>query len=98
MTANLTLEDTGSLTLQQMLHDKQESAQAQPVIEGNDRTTTTSTKKPLAFYLGFLGLNINSLVFSLDATSLAVAIPVSFIRPMKTSPSLYLDVDNYHSP
>lgn len=79
MTANLTLEDTGSLTLQQMVHDKQESTQAQPVIEGDDRKTTT--KKPLAFYLGFLGLNINSLVFSLDATSLAVAVPVSFIGP-----------------
>lgn len=97
MTANLTLEDTGSLTLQQMLHDKQESAQAQPVIEGDGRKTTT-TKKPLAFYLGFLGLNINSLVFSLDATSLAVAVPVSFIGPLMTSSSLYLYVDNYHSP
>lgn len=79
MTANLTLADTGSLTLQQMVHDKHENAQGQSAIEGDDRKTTT--KKPPAFYLGFLGLNINALVFSLDATSLAVALPVSFIGP-----------------
>lgn len=60
-----------------MADDKHGRAGAQPAIQGDDRKTTT--KKPLAFYLGFLGLNINALVFSLDATSLAVAIPVSFI-------------------
>lgn len=62
-----------------MADDKHGRAGAQPAIQGHDRKTTT--KKPLAFYLGFLGLNINALVFSLDATSLAVAIPVSFIAP-----------------
>lgn len=62
-----------------MANDKHGSAGAPPAIEENDRKT--ATKKPLAFYLGFLGLNINTLVFSLDATSLAVAIPVSFIAP-----------------
>lgn len=56
-----------------MADDKHGRAGAQPAIQGHDRKTTT--KKPLAFYLGFLGLNINALVFSLDATSLAVAIP-----------------------
>jgi hypothetical protein len=38
----------------------------------------TVKKKPLAFYLAFLGINITILVFSLDATTLAVAIPVGF--------------------
>lgn len=79
MAADLNLEAKGSLPLQQMAHDKHGSAGAQPAIQGDDSKTTT--KKPLAFYLGFLGLNINTLVFSLDATSLAVAIPVSFIAP-----------------
>lgn len=35
-----------------------------------------ASKKSLAFYLGFLAVNINALVFSVDATSLAVAIPI----------------------
>lgn len=52
------------------------SAGAQPAMNNKEDDRKTTTKKPLAFYLGFLGLNINSLVFSLDATSLAVAIPV----------------------
>lgn len=70
----MTLEAKGSLPLQ-----NGSGAGAQPEIKrANDRKTTT-TKKPLAFYLGYLGLNINALVFSLDATSLAVAIPVSFL-------------------
>lgn len=76
MAADLTLEAKESLPLQQMA---QRSAPAQPAVKGDDMKTTT--KKPLAFYLGFLGLNINALVFSLDATSLAVALPVSFIAP-----------------
>ena len=38
---------------------------------------TTPTKKPLAFHIAFWGINVVSLVFSLDATTLAVAIPVS---------------------
>lgn len=79
MAADLALEAKGPLSLQQLAHDKHGSARAQPAIEGDDRKTTP--KKSLAFYLGFLGLNINALVFSLDATSLAVAIPVSFIAP-----------------
>ena len=37
---------------------------------------TTPTKKPLAFHIAFWGINVVSLVFSLDATTLAVAIPV----------------------
>lgn len=76
MAVDLTFEAKGSLPLQQMAHG---SAPAQPAVKGDDMKTTT--KKPLAFYLGFLGLNINALVFSLDATSLAVALPVSFIAP-----------------
>lgn len=76
MAADLTLEAKGSLPLQQKEHH---NAGARPAIKGDDRKTTT--KKSLAFNLGFLGLTINTLVFSLDATSLAVAIPVSFIAP-----------------
>lgn len=79
MAADLNLEAKRSLPLQQMAHEKDGSSGAQAAIEGDDKKTTT--KKPFAFYLGFLGLNINALVFSLDATSLAVALPVSFIAP-----------------
>jgi hypothetical protein len=75
MAADLTVEAKGSLP-QQTAHANHGSAEMQPPIEGEGGTTAT---KPLAFYLGFLGLNINALVFSLDATSLAVAIPVSWI-------------------
>lgn len=42
-----------------------------------EETTTVKSKKSLAFYLAFWGLNVMSLVCSLDATTLAVAIPVS---------------------
>lgn len=79
MAADFTLEAKGSLPLQHKAHDKHGSAGAQAAIKADHSKTTA--KKPLAFYLGFLGLNINALVFSLDATSLAVAIPVSFIAP-----------------
>lgn len=46
---------------------------------GSDDATVK--KKPLAFYLAFLGINVTIFVFSLDATILAVAIPVSFGSP-----------------
>ena len=78
MAADSTAEAERSLPLQQMKSSKHEDDEA-PAIEGDDRRTTAT--KPLPFYLGFLGLNINALVFSLDATSLAVALPVSFISP-----------------
>ena len=38
----------------------------------------SKAKKPLGFHLAFLAINIIVFVFSLDATSLAVATPVSF--------------------
>lgn len=72
MAADSTAEAERSLPLQQMESSKHESDET-PAIEGDDRGTTAT--KPLAFYLGFLGLNINALVFSLDATSLVVAVP-----------------------
>jgi hypothetical protein len=78
MAADSTAEAERSLPLQQMESSKHESDET-PAIEGDGRGTTAT--KPLAFYLGFLGLNINALVFSLDATSLVVAVPVSFISP-----------------
>lgn len=34
-------------------------------------------KKPFSFYLAFLAINISTFIVSLDATALAVAIPVS---------------------
>lgn len=40
-----------------------------------------SKKKPLAFHLSFLALAIMVFVVSLDATTLAVAIPVAFPLP-----------------
>lgn len=36
----------------------------------------TPKKKPLSFYLAFLAINISTFIVSLDATALAVAIPV----------------------
>ena len=47
------------------------------ISSDEEGTTTATTKKPLSFYLAFWGLNVMSLVCSLDATTLAVAIPVS---------------------
>jgi hypothetical protein len=38
-------------------------------------------KKPLSFYMTFLALNICVLLVSLDATALAVAVPVSSTPP-----------------
>jgi hypothetical protein len=44
----------------------------------NDASAGQSTKKkPINFYLSFLAINITSFLFSLDSTSLSVAIPVS---------------------
>lgn len=50
----------------------------EPLEVESDNDDTIAKKKPLAFYLAFLGITITVLVFSLDATTLAVAIPVSF--------------------
>ena len=44
-----------------------------------DQTASPKRKKPMSFYLAFLALNISTVVVSLDATALAVAIPVSLI-------------------
>lgn len=38
---------------------------------------TTNNKKPIGFYLSFFAINILVFLFSLDSTSVAVAIPVS---------------------
>jgi hypothetical protein len=40
-------------------------------------------RKPIDFYLALLGLNITTFIYSLDATTLAVAIPVSFTSPRR---------------
>lgn len=82
MAVDSSTEPSSSLPLQQIESRKQETKTNElPAVEvdGNDMTAKTATKKTLAFYLGFLALNINALVFSLDATSLAVALPVSSI-------------------
>jgi hypothetical protein len=39
-------------------------------------------KKPLCFYMTFLGLNISVLLVSIDATALSVAVPVSLASPI----------------
>lgn len=87
MAADLSFESKTSLPLQQIGHDNHGSTaqltserDVGPTIEARN-VGRTSPKKSLAFYLGFLGLNINALVFSLDATSLAVAIPVCLFAP-----------------
>jgi hypothetical protein len=61
------------------LTKSQEIDKQMPVELGGDDTILR--KKPLAFYLAILGININVFLFSLDATTLAVAIPVSFDSP-----------------
>lgn len=47
-----------------------------------DQTTCNlpPTKKPLSFHMSFLALNIMVFIVSLDATILAVAIPVRHAR------------------
>ncbi len=42
----------------------------------NERAMEETTKKPLSFHLSFLALNLMVLMVSMDATALAVAIPV----------------------
>ncbi|KAI9659454.1 MAG: hypothetical protein M1821_001712 [Bathelium mastoideum] len=73
MVRDQSAEAKNSFPLQQIQTSNDEH-NTTPTIEGNNRETT-STKKSLAFYLGFLGLLINAFVFSLDATTLAVALP-----------------------
>lgn len=47
----------------------------------NDASAGQSTKKkPINFYLAFFAINITCFLFSLDSTSLSVAIPVSCNR------------------
>lgn len=41
----------------------------------------TTEKKSLGFYLSFFAINVLVFIYSLDATSLAVAIPVSIDSP-----------------
>ena len=48
----------------------------EPVVASETGTTKKANKKPLAFYLAFLGLNIVVFIVSLDATALSVALPV----------------------
>ena len=49
---------------------------AGPVEAHSEQVATSS--KPISFYLAFLALNISVFVVSLDATALAVAIPVCY--------------------
>lgn len=50
-----------------------------PPIEGaeNEAEPQQKSKKPPAFYMSLLALGLLSLITSWDATSLAVALPVS---------------------
>lgn len=52
-------------------------------ISGGDAEAAApaSPKKPLAFHLSFLALNTMVFIVSLDATTLAVALPVRYLRP-----------------
>lgn len=73
-----------------------------PLETGAEQATDGSTtpgaapppnKKPFSFYMSFLALNIMVFIVSLDATVLAVAIPVAFPKiflrfpPRPNSPS-----------
>lgn len=54
-----------------------------------------TTKKPINFYLAFFAINIACFIFSLDSTSLSVAIPVSH---QLSSPLPSIFVANFSSP
>ncbi|KAK5998602.1 MFS transporter L2 [Cladobotryum mycophilum] len=69
---NVTTEGTRAESQDDPMHDDRLRVDAliDPPIEGQRKK-----KKPLAFYLSFLAINIIVFVFSLDSTTLAVAIP-----------------------
>lgn len=79
LAADLSTESKTPTPPQRTESRRQEAHEPQAVESDDDDATVK--KKPLAFYLAFLGINITILVFSLDATTLAVAIPVSFGSP-----------------
>ncbi|KAI1073952.1 MFS general substrate transporter [Whalleya microplaca] len=71
-----------SASMGQALQSKQtgrtESDKSEPVAtvtEANGGGVVRNKKKPLNFYLSFLAINVLILLYSLDATTLAVAIP-----------------------
>ncbi|CAG8955556.1 hypothetical protein HYFRA_00009510 [Hymenoscyphus fraxineus] len=54
---------------------QQQDLIAPGVLDEGGNEVEVPKKKPLAFYLAFLAINISTFVVSLDATALAVAIP-----------------------
>lgn len=52
--------------------------------DNSEENTPEKTKKPLAFHLSFIALQVMSFVYSLDATTLAVAIPVRILANKTT--------------
>ena len=54
-------------------------------------------KKPLSFKLAFIGLAAAVFVFQIDATSLGVALPVSFFELFSLSPCLTSAIILHHS-
>lgn len=53
----------------------------EPLEVDADGGDVPAKRKSMAFYLALLGMNIIIFVYSLDATTLAVAIPVSLSSP-----------------
>ncbi len=48
-------------------------------------STAAPRKKSLAFYLSFAAIMVNLFLYALDATTLAVATPVSHVEPAQLS-------------
>lgn len=66
------------------LESKVETRVGNPLTE---QDVGVKTKKPLSFHLSFLALNLMVLIVSLDATALAVAIPVCTV-PLEVFPNV----------
>lgn len=56
--------------------DSERADDGEPRSSQDTEEIASSPKKPLSFWLAFLSLSIISLVVAMDATSLAVAVPV----------------------
>ena len=55
----------------------------------HDAQDQPAARKPLAFHLSFVAILVNLFLYALDATTLAVATPVSYatVRAMRSAPS-----------
>lgn len=61
-----------------LLESRRQGETHEHIIVEPSSDEVAKRKRPTAFYLAFLSLNINAFVFALDATSMPIAIPVGF--------------------